>query len=306
MNIYESFFYLVGKTPIVRLSNYKLKKNINCDLLAKLESFNPAGSAKDRIAVQMIEAAEREGKLKKGSTIIESTSGNTGIGLAAAAAAKGYKIIITMPESMSVERRKLLQMYGAQLVLTDAKKGIAGALDEAQKLLKETPNSFMPAQFSNPENPQAHYDTTGPEIWEDTDGSLDIFVCSVGTGGTVSGAGKFLKEKNPKIKIVAVEPAESPLLSGGTAAPHKIQGIGANFIPETLDKNVYDEVVCVSADEAFSCARLLARTEGFLVGISSGAVLAAIEKIAQRYPDKRIVAFLTDGGEKYLSTELFE
>lgn len=308
MKIYDSFVSLVGKTPLLRISNYTNKKGSLGEILLKLESYNPAGSAKDRIAVQMIEDAENKGLLKKGSVIIESTSGNTGIGLAAAAAAKGYKLIITMPESMSIERRKMLSAYGAELVLTDASLGVKGAADKAKELATTIDNSFVPNQFSNPQNPEAHYKTTGPEIWEDTDGKIDVFVCGVGTGGTVSGVGKYLKEKNPEIKIIAVEPADSPLLSKGISGPHGIQGIGANFIPETLNTEIYDEIICIETDDAFLSARELAKTEGILVGISSGAVLSAAEQIAKRQENKgkTIVAFMTDGGEKYISTNLFE
>jgi len=308
MKIYDSILSLVGKTPLVKISKYSKEKDFSSDVLLKLENYNPAGSAKDRIALAMLEEAERQGILQEGSVIIESTSGNTGIGLAAVAAAKGYRIIITMPESMSIERRKMLTAYGAELVLTDAALGVKGAADKARELASQIENSFIPDQFANQMNPKAHYETTGPEIWNDTDGKIDIFVCGVGTGGTISGVGKFLKEKNPDIRVIAVEPEDSPLLSKGVSGPHGIQGIGANFVPATLDTKIYDEIICVATPNAYNCARELAKTEGILVGISSGAVLSAIETIATREENKgkTIVAFMTDGGEKYISTDLFK
>ena len=277
-------------------------------ILAKLECMNPGGSAKDRVALSMLEDAEAKGLLTKDSVIIEPTSGNTGIGLAAVAASKGYKLILTMPESMSVERRKLLKAYGADIVLTDASSGMNGAIKKAQEISKNTPNSFIPSQFDNPANPNAHKNTTGPEIWNDTDGEIDIFVATVGTGGTLTGVGEYLKSKNPKIKIVAVEPAASNLLSGGKAGPHKIQGIGANFIPSVLNTSIYDEVIAVENDDAFKYSRLFAKTEGVLVGISAGAALCAATQLSLRPENfgKNIVVILTDTGERYLSTELFE
>lgn len=294
---------LIGNTPILQLNCYKEKYNLNANILAKLELFNPAGSIKDRIALAMIEKAEKNGELTKDSVIIEPTSGNTGIGLAAIAVSKGYKIILTMPETMSVERRNLLKAYGAELVLTEGAKGINGAVEKAVELSKTTPNAFLPKQFENEANPQTHYDTTGPEIWEQTDGKIDIFIAGIGTGGTISGVGKFLKEKNPNIKIIAVEPATSPLLSKGTAGPHKIQGIGANFIPQTLDKSIYDEIICIENDDAINTAKEIASTEGVLVGISSGAALCASKIIASREEnkDKNILALFPDTGERYLS-----
>ena len=308
MKIYKSFTELVGNTPLLEIGNYTKAVGGKARILAKLESFNPAGSAKDRIALEMVSEAERKGLLKPDSVIIEPTSGNTGIGLAAVAAAKGYKVIITMPESMSVERRKLMLAYSAELVLTDAAKGMKGAIEKAEELAQKHPNSFIAGQFVNPANPAAHYKTTGPEIWQDTGGKVDIFVAGVGTGGTISGVGKYLKEKNPHIRVVAVEPADSPLLTKGTAGAHKIQGIGANFVPETLDTSVYDEVIPVNSDDAIMAAQKLVKTEGVLVGISSGAALFAATLFANRpeNKDKTIVVLLPDTGERYLSTELFE
>ncbi|WP_196601508.1 cysteine synthase A [Pectinatus frisingensis] len=305
--IYDSITQLIGNTPILRATNYIKKHALKADILGKLEYFNPAGSTKDRIAKSMIEDAEQRGILKKNSVIIEPTSGNTGIGLAAIAASRGYKIIITMPETMSVERRNLLKAYGAKIVLTDGKAGMKGAIAKAEELAKETPNSFIPSQFTNPANPKAHYLTTGPEIWADTKGKVDIFIAGVGTGGTLSGTGKYLKEKNPDIKIYAVEPETSPVLSEGKAGPHKIQGIGAGFIPETLDTKIYDAVITISNEDAFKYGRDFSQSEGVLVGISSGAAFAAAVKLAQKQENfgKTIVAILPDTGERYLSTALF-
>ncbi|WP_182187656.1 cysteine synthase A [Pectinatus frisingensis] len=305
--IYDSITQLIGNTPILRATNYIKKHDLKADILGKLEYFNPAGSTKDRIAKSMIEDAEQRGILKKNSVIIEPTSGNTGIGLAAIAASRGYKIIITMPETMSVERRNLLKAYGAKIVLTDGKAGMKGAIAKAEELAKETPNSFIPSQFTNPANPKAHYLTTGPEIWADTKGKVDIFIAGVGTGGTLSGTGKYLKEKNPDIKIYAVEPETSPVLSEGKAGPHKIQGIGAGFIPETLDTKIYDAVITISNEDAFKYGRDFSQSEGVLVGISSGAAFAAAVKLAQKQENfgKTIVAILPDTGERYLSTALF-
>lgn len=307
MKVYSTAAELIGRTPLLRLSAVEKEKNLGAAVIAKLEFFNPAGSVKDRVAKNMIEQAEAEGKLKKGSVIIEPTSGNTGIGLASVAAARGYRVIITMPETMSEERRKLMLAYGAELVLTDGQKGMAGAIEKAQQLSKEIPGSIIAGQFTNPANPKAHYKTTGPEIWEDTDGKTDIFVAGAGTGGTITGAGKFLKEKNPEIKIVAVEPADSPVLSGGKAGAHKLQGIGAGFVPQVLDTAIYDEVIPVTTAEAYEAARLLAKKEGILAGISSGAALAAAIMIAARAENKgkNIVVLLPDAGDRYLSTDLF-
>lgn len=305
--IYKQITELVGGTPILELSNIEKSDNINATVLAKLEYFNPAGSVKDRIAKAMIEDAEEKGLLKEGSVIIEPTSGNTGIGLAAVAASRGYRLIIAMPETMSIERRKLMKAYGAELVLTEGAKGMSGAIAKAEELAKEIPNSFIPSQFSNPANPAVHERTTGIEIWEDTDGKVDIFVAGVGTGGTLSGTGKYLKSKNPDIKVVAVEPKSSPVLSEGVAGPHKIQGIGAGFIPETLDTDIYDEVITVENDDAFETVRKIAVNEGVLVGISSGASVWAAIELAKRPENKgkNIVAILPDTGERYLSTSLF-
>ncbi len=308
MNVYTNITQLVGKTPIMELVNYEKENKLNAKILAKIEFFNPAGSVKDRIAKAMIEKAEKEGLLKEGSTIIEPTSGNTGIGLASIATAKGYRAILTMPETMSVERRKLLKAYGAEIVLTDGSKGMKGAIEKAEKLQKEIDNSFIPSQFDNMENPKTHYNTTGPEIYEDTEGNVDYFVAGVGTGGTLSGVGKYLKEKNPNVKVIAVEPKSSPVLSEGKAGAHKIQGIGANFVPNTLDQNIYDEIITIENDDAFESARNVAKSDGILVGISSGAALKAATIIANREENKgkTIVALLPDTGERYLSTELFE
>lgn len=307
MKISDKITDLIGKTPLLKLNNYINDNRLDADIVGKLEYFNPAGSVKDRIAKAMIDEAEATGVLQPGSFIIEPTSGNTGIGLAAVAASRGYKIILTMPETMSVERRNLLKAYGAELVLTDGSKGMKGAIEKAQELSESTPNSFIPSQFTNSANPKAHFNTTGPEIWEDTDGKVDIFVAGVGTGGTVSGVGKYLKSKNPNVKVVAVEPAGSPVLTKGTPGPHKIQGIGAGFVPETLDTDVYDEVIAVENEDAFETGRTLARKEGLLVGISSGAAVYAATVLAKRPENKGkvIVALLPDTGERYLSTPMF-
>lgn len=307
MKIYEKITDLIGKTPILKLSNFSAEHNIETPILAKLEYFNPAGSVKDRVALAMLDDAQAKGLLTPNSAIIEPTSGNTGIGLAAVAASRGYRVILTMPETMSVERRSLLKAYGAEIVLTEGSKGMSGAIEKAEKLAKNTPNSFIAGQFVNPANPDAHYRTTGPEIWEDTEGKIDIFVAGAGTGGTISGTGKFLKEKNPDIKIVAVEPYGSPVLSKGVAGPHKLQGIGAGFIPETLDTKIYDEVIAVKDEDAFEAGRMIAKKEGFLVGISSGAALYAACELAKREENKGkiIVALLPDTGDRYLSTEMF-
>ena len=308
MNIYRSASQLVGHTPLLQPVRYMEQLRLPATVLVKLESFNPAGSVKDRVALEMIEDAEKEGKLLPGGTIVEPTSGNTGIGLAAMGLARGYQVILTMPESMSLERRQLLAAYGAQLVLTPAKGGMAGAVEKAQELAAAIPGSFLAGQFDNPANPRAHYRTTGPEIWHDTDGQVDIFVAGVGTGGTVTGVGRYLKEKNPHVRIVAVEPAASPLLSGGKAGSHGLQGIGANFVPENLDRSVVDEVIPVWEKDAYAAARLLAGTEGVLVGISSGAALHAAGQLARRPENagKTIVALLPDSGERYLSTPMFQ
>lgn len=306
--IYTSATQLIGHTPLLKVNNYLKDQNIEgVELLAKLEYFNPAGSVKDRIAKHMIEVAEEKGLLKPGSVIIEPTSGNTGIGLAAIAAAKGYRTILTMPETMSVERRNILKAYGAEIVLTEGAKGMKGAIAKADELAKEIPNSFIPGQFVNPANPEMHFQTTGPEIWEDTDGQVDYFTAGVGTGGTVTGVGKFLKSKNPNVKVAAIEPSDSPVLSQGKAGSHKIQGIGAGFVPDTLDTSVYDEVMPITNEDAFATAKLLAKKEGILVGISSGASLYAAIQIAKR-PEakgKTIVALLPDSGDRYYSTPLF-
>ena len=305
--VYTSAAELIGKTPILELTHIEEKYGLKAKLLAKLEYFNPAGSVKDRIAKAMIEDAEASGKLKPGATIIEPTSGNTGIGLASVAAAKGYRLIITMPETMSVERRQIMKAYGAELVLTEGAKGMKGAIAKAEELSKEIPNSFIPGQFVNPANPAIHKATTGPEIFEDTDGEVDIFVAGVGTGGTITGTGEYLKEKKASVKVVAVEPADSPVLSKGTAGPHKIQGIGAGFVPDVLNTSVYDEVIPVSNDDAFATGRELGRSDGVLVGISSGAALFAAIELAKRPENegKTIVALLPDTGDRYLSTALF-
>lgn len=307
-NIRKSAAELIGKTPLLEVTNYEKNRGLTeVTLLVKLEYLNPAGSVKDRIALNMIEEAERAGKLKPGATIIEPTSGNTGIGLAAVAAAKGYQAVLTLPETMSVERRKLLQAYGAKLVLTDGTLGMKGAIAKAEQLQASTPGSILLGQFVNPANPAVHKRTTGPEIWEDTDGGVDIFVAGVGTGGTITGIGEYLKEKNPQIRIVAVEPADSPVLSGSEAGPHKIQGIGAGFVPEVLNTEIYDEVIAVTDEEAFAAGRAIAMEEGVLVGISSGAALHAATKLARRPENKgkTIVALLPDSGDRYLSTPLF-
>ena len=307
-NIYQGTLGLIGHTPLVELTHIEEKYNLEARLLAKVEYFNPAGSVKDRIAKEMIEQAEKDGKLKPGSTIIEPTSGNTGIGLAAIAAAKGYRLIIVLPETMSVERRNIIKAYGAELVLSDGPKGMKGAIAKAEELHEQIPNSFIPEQFENPANPAAHYKTTGPEIWEDTDGEVDVFVAGVGTGGTISGVGKYLKEKKSDVKIVAVEPATSAVLSTGQAGPHKIQGIGAGFVPNTLDTEVYDEIIPVENETAFEFGKEIAKAEGVLVGISSGAALSAAIQIAKRPESKgkTIVALLPDSGDRYYSTDLFK
>ena len=307
MAFYESITELVGKTPIVKPVNYNKKNAPNANIFVKLEYLNPAGSVKDRIAKAMIEDAEAKGLLKEGSVIIEPTSGNTGIGLSAIAAAKGYRIIITMPETMSVERRNLMKAYGAELVLTDGTKGMKGAIAKADELAAEIPNSFIPGQFVNPANPAAHKATTGPEIWEDLDGKVDFFVAGVGTGGTITGVGEYLKSKNPDVKVVAVEPAGSPVLSKGQSGAHKIQGIGAGFVPDTLNTGIYDEIIAVENEDAFKTGKAIARTDGILVGISSGAALWAGTELAKRPENagKNIVALLPDTGDRYLSTPLF-
>ena len=305
--IYTSSDELIGKTPILELTHLEKKYDLKAKILAKLEYFNPAGSVKDRIAKAMIDDAEKSGKLKKGSVIIEPTSGNTGIGLAAVAAARGYRIIIVMPETMSVERRILMKAYGAELVLSEGAKGMKGAIEKANELAKEIPDSFIPGQFVNPANPAAHVASTGPEIWNDTDGKVDIFVAGVGTGGTITGVGQYLKSKNPSVKVVAVEPSDSPVLSQGKSGPHKIQGIGAGFVPDVLDTKVYDEVIPVTSDDAFAAGRLVGKKEGVLVGISSGAAVWAGIQLAKRPENKgkNIVVLLPDTGDRYLSTALF-
>ncbi len=307
MKIYNSFESLIGNTPLIKLSNFMEKNDLKATILAKLEYFNPAGSAKDRIALFMIQDAERSGRLKKGGTIIEPTSGNTGIGLAALSAAKGYKMIVTMPETMSVERRLLMKAYGAKLILTDGKKGMSGAIEKAKELNETIPGSIIAGQFENPANPEAHYRTTGPEIWKDTDGKIDIFAAGVGTGGTITGVGKFLKEKNPKIHIAAIEPASSPVLSKGIGGSHKIQGIGAGFVPNVLDVKIIDEIIPVSDSDAYNYAREAAKTEGIFIGISSGAALAAATYLATKKENegKNIAVLLPDSGERYLSAESF-
>ena len=308
-NVYTSIDQLIGHTPLLELTHFEADEDLKARVLVKLEYFNPAGSVKDRVAKNMIDEAEKAGKLVRGGdyTIIEPTSGNTGVGIASVAAARGYKVIITMPETMSVERRKLMQAYGAQLVLTDGSKGMKGAIAKADELAKEIPNSFIPGQFVNPANPKAHIATTGPEIWDDTDGKVDIFVAGVGTGGTITGVGQYLKSKNPGVKVVAVEPASSPVLSKGTAGAHKIQGIGAGFVPDVLDTKVYDEIITVENDDAFATGRLIGHKEGVLVGISSGAAVWAAIELAKRPENagKTIVVLLPDTGDRYLSTPLF-
>ncbi len=305
--IYTSADQLIGKTPIVEFTNIEKSEGLEAKILAKLEYFNPAGSVKDRIAKQMIDEAEKSGQLKPDSVIIEPTSGNTGIGLASVAAARGYRIIIVMPETMSIERRQLMKAYGAELVLTDGVRGMKGAIEKADELSREIPNSFIPGQFVNPSNPKAHFETTGPEIWEDTDGQVDIFVAGVGTGGTVTGVGQYLKSKNPDVRVVAVEPESSPVLSKGTAGSHKIQGIGAGFVPKVLDTKIYDEIIAVSNEDAFATGKTAGRKEGVLVGISSGAALHAGIELAKRPENKgkNIVVLLPDTGDRYLSTPLF-
>ena len=307
MKVYQKITDLIGGTPLLELGNYEKKHGLEAKILAKLEYFNPAGSVKDRIARAMLDEAEASGALKPGSVIIEPTSGNTGIGLAAVAASRGSEVILTMPETMSVERRNLLKAYGAKLVLTDGAKGMNGAIVKAKELAAQTPNSFIPSQFTNAANPEVHRRTTGPEIWQDTDGTVDIFVAGVGTGGTITGVGEYLKAQNPKVQVVAVEPAGSPVLSKGVAGPHKIQGIGAGFVPETLNTKVYDEVIPVENDEAFATGREIARSEGVLVGISSGAALYAATELAKRPENKgkTIVVLMPDTGDRYLSTPMF-
>lgn len=307
MRVYRKITDLIGGTPLLELTNYEKINELNAKIYAKLEYFNPAGSVKDRIAKAMLDDAEEKGLLKPGAVIIEPTSGNTGIGLASVAASRGYKVILTMPETMSVERRTLLKAYGAELVLTEGAKGMPGAIAKAKELAEQTPNSYIPSQFTNPANPAVHLKTTGPEIWADTDGKVDIFVAGVGTGGTLSGVGAYLKSQNPKVKVVAVEPATSPVLSGGKAGPHKIQGIGAGFVPDTLNTDIYDEILPVQNEDAFATGRALARSEGVLVGISSGAAVFAAAQLAKRPENagKVIVALLPDTGERYLSTPMF-
>ena len=308
MKVYSKIIDTIGKTPLVELTNLEKKYNLKAKIIAKVESFNPGGSVKDRIAKAMIEKAEKEGLINKDTVLVEPTSGNTGIGLSMVAASKGLRIILTMPETMSVERRNLLKAYGAELVLTEGAKGMKGAIAKAEELAKEIPNSFIPSQFTNMANPNIHYLTTGPEIYEDLEGNIDFFVAGVGTGGTLSGTGKYLKEQKPSIKVVAVEPETSPVLSKGTPGPHKIQGIGAGFVPQTLDTSIYDEIITIGNEEAFEMGRESARIEGLLVGISSGAAMKAAIKIAQREENagKTIVVLLPDTGERYLSTAMFQ
>lgn len=305
--IYRSIEELIGRTPLLELSNLEKKLELKARLLAKVEALNPGGSAKDRVAKRMVEDAEKAGILKAGATIIEPTSGNTGIGLAVMAAARGYRAIIVMPDSMSMERRLLMTAFGAELVLTEGAKGMTGAIEKAEELAKEIPNSFIPGQFDNPSNPAAHYETTGPEIWEDTEGKVDIFVAGIGTGGTITGTGRYLKEQNPDVKIIGVEPASSPLLTKGEAGPHGLQGIGANFVPSILDTEIYDEVITVTEEEAYEAGRSIARTEGLLAGISAGAALHAAVEVAKRPENagKTIVVLLPDTGDRYLSTPMF-
>ena len=308
MKLYQSLTELIGNTPLLELVNYQKAEGLKARIAAKLEYFNPAGSVKDRIALAMIDDAEKTGKLKPGGLIIEPTSGNTGVGLASVAAARGYRVILTMPETMSVERRKLLAAYGAELVLTEGAKGMKGAIEKATELLEQNPGSFMPGQFDNPANPAVHKRTTGPEIWRDTDGQVDLFVAGIGTGGTITGAGEYLKEQKPSVKVVGVEPAASPMLTEGKSGPHKIQGIGAGFVPRVLNTGIYDEVITVQNDDAFAAGRAIAHAEGLLVGISSGAALHAATELAKRPENegKLIVVILPDTGERYLSTALFE
>ena len=307
MKVYNTITELIGQTPLMKLNNYIRDNGLEADIYAKIEYFNPAGSVKDRIAKAMLDDAEEKGLLKKGSVIIEPTSGNTGIGLAAVAASRGYHVILTMPETMSVERRNLLKAYGAEIVLTEGSKGMKGAIEKANEIAAATPGSFIPSQFSNPANPAVHFATTGPEIWADTDGKVDIFVAGVGTGGTITGTGEYLKSQNPDVKVVAVEPAGSPVLSKGVSGPHKIQGIGAGFVPDTLNTSVYDEIIPVENEDAFRTGKALARGEGLLVGISSGAAVYAATELAKRPENKGkiIVALLPDTGDRYLSTPMF-
>lgn len=308
MAVYQSVCELIGKTPLLKLNNYSEKVGAKAELFAKLERFNPAGSSKDRVGKKMIEDAEKAGLLKRGGTIIEPTSGNTGLGICAVAAIMGYRVIITMPETMSEERKIMMRAYGAELVLTEGSKGMSGAIEKAKELAAQIPGSFIPGQFENPSNAAAHFETTGPEIWDDLEGNIDIFVAGVGTGGTITGVGKFLKSKKSDVKIVAVEPSDSPVLSGGKMGAHALQGIGAGFVPEVLDTNIYDEIIAVSKEAAFSEARELCKSEGILVGISSGAALAAAVELSKREENKgkNIVVLLPDTGERYLSTELFK
>ena len=305
--VYQSVTEIIGRTPLLAAKSFAKAHDLKANLLVKLEYFNPSGSVKDRIAIAMVEQAEKDGKIAPGATLIEPTSGNTGIGIASVAAARGYRAILTMPETMSVERRNLLKAYGAEIVLTEGAQGMKGAIARAEQLQKEIPNSFIPSQFENLANPATHERTTGPEIWADTDGKVDVFVAGVGTGGTVTGTGRYLKQQNPAVHVVAVEPTDSPVLSGGKPGPHKLQGLGAGFVPDTLDTRVYDEVIRVSNDDAFAYGREFAQREGALVGISSGAALAAAVELAKRpaYAGKTIVALLPDGGDRYLSTDLF-
>lgn len=307
MRVYDHFSELIGSTPLVRLSRYAKQHQLQADILGKLEARNPGGSVKDRIAMAMVDAAEQDGSLKPGGVIIEPTSGNTGIGLSAVAASRGYRCVLVMPDTMSVERRQMLRAYGAELVLTEGAKGMKGAIAKAEELHRDTPGSVIPGQFNNPANPRIHRETTGPEIWRDTDGKVDILVSGVGTGGTLTGAGAYLKERNPKIRVVAVEPESSPVLSGGAPGPHKIQGIGAGFVPEVLDTSMYDEILTISNDEALRTGAEIARTEGYLVGVSSGAAVAAAKVLAQRPENhnKTIVVVLPDSGDRYLSGPMF-